>query len=215
MKILKNTLIFLMIITGFTACEKDEPEVYFSVLGMLEKTDENIFIDSDDGKKILINNEIKSYLEDGDRIVAIFTKVEEELPAGVELIVNIIDIDTVLFKNIIELTPENSDSLGNDPVRIDDLWIAKDFMNINFSFVGGNTSHLINLALVNDSTDSDTVSLELRHNDNDDTGIYNLGSFVSYDLTKVKSEAADSVILKITAQDFYNKDFEDYITYKY
>jgi hypothetical protein len=213
MNILRKTLTFIIIAAGIIGCEKEEQEIYYSVLGMLEVSDDSTYINSDGGEKIYVNNVIGSYLKDGHRVVAIFTKVDEELPTGVDLIVDVVDIDTVLFKEIIELTPEISDSLGNDPVSIDDIWIAKDFMNINFTFVGGNSKHIINLA--HDTTFMDTVSLEIRHNDNDDNGAYKLGSFVTFDLTKAQSTTTDSVILKITAQDFYNETFEEYITYRY
>lgn len=213
MNILRKTLIFFIIAVGFIACEKEESEIYYSVLGMLEMNDDSTLINSDGGEKLYINNNISSYFEDGDRVVAVFTKVNEELPSGIDLIVDVVDIDTVLLKSIIELTPEISDSLGNDPISVDDLWIAKNYMNINFTFIGGNAKHLINLAI--DTTYNDTVSLEIRHNDNNDNGTYQLASFVSFDLTKAKLRAADSVVLKITAQDFYNEVFETYRSFSY
>ncbi len=215
MKILKKTLLILIIVSGFIACEKDDPISYYSVLGILSINNDSVIIDSDAGEKLLINNSIQSYFEDGDRVVAVFSLMDEELPEGIDYLIEISDIDTVLFKPIIELTSENSDSLGDDPLQVDDLWIAKDYMNINFSYYGGQATHFINLAMDNNSTASDTVTLEIRHNANGDNGTYPLASFVSFDLSKAKDASADSVVLKIVAQDFNDKVLEKNIIYRY
>jgi hypothetical protein len=215
MKILKNSFLILLVVLGFTACQKDEQETYYSTLGMLKISTDSTIIESDQGYNMYINNSISNDFEDGDRIVASFSLIEQELPTGIDYIVDIYSIEKVLFKPVIELTPEISDSLGDDPIQVDNMWIAKDYLNLNFSYSGGETTHFINLGILADSTANDTISLEIRHNDNGDKSSYWLGSFASFDLGSVRVQDADSVILKISSQDFYNKTFEECLTYKY
>lgn len=207
-------VILLAVIAGFIACEKEESEEYYSTLGILIESNDSLFIDSDKSNKLYIYNNISNELDSGDRVVAVFKLVDMDVPSGLDYIVEVTSIEKVLFKQIINYTPAREDSLGNDPVQIDELWLAKDFMNLNFTYLGGSTTHFINLVLV-DSVENDTVELEIRHNNNDDSGIYQLKSFVSFDLTSVQSATADSVILRIKAKEFNNYVFDENIVYRY
>jgi hypothetical protein len=214
MKYLKY-VILLGVIVGFIACEKEASEEYYSTLGILTESNDSLIIDSDKSNRLYIYNNIGNELDSGDRVAAIFKLVDMDIPEGLDYIIEVTSIEKVLFKPIItDYTPAKDDSLGNDPVQIDELWLAKDFMNLNFTYLGGSTTHFINLVLV-DSVENDTVELEIRHNDNDDTGIYQLKSFVSFDLTSVQSAATDSVILRIKAQEFNDYVFDENIVYRY
>jgi len=44
------------------------------------------------------------------------------------------DIWNVLTKSVIELNAENADSIGNDPVQVNEFWIGDNYLNVSFSF---------------------------------------------------------------------------------
>ena len=61
---------------------------------------------------------------------------------GYDYYVAINDIDTVLVKNIIPITPETADSIGNDPVNIIDMWTSDEYLTIQFEMQGaGEKTH--------------------------------------------------------------------------
>lgn len=207
-------ILFIGMILGFAACQKDEPEQYYSTLGILTESNDSLIIDSDKGNRMYIYNNIGTEIDSGDRIVAIFKLIDMEVPKGLDYVIEVSSIEKVLFKQIIDYSTIDTNSLGNDPLQVDQLWLAKNFMNLNFTYLGGQETHYINLVRI-DSVDSDTVNLEIRHNSNDDQGYYQLNSFVSFDLTSIQSETADSVVLRIKANEFNDIVFDENVVYRY
>jgi len=55
-------------------------------------------------------------------------------------------IDYVLVKNVIPITPETTDSIGNDPVNVLDMWTSDKYLTVQFEMRGlGREKHMINL----------------------------------------------------------------------
>ena len=213
LKILKFTLIASAFLIFMAACEVEPEESYYSTLGVLKIKNDSILIESDQDNTLYILNKsvISAEFEDGDRIVASFTLMDMELPSGIDYIIDIYEIQEVLFKPIIEFEEELADSLGNDPIQIDGIWLAKSYMNLNFSYLGGQLSHYINLVYYPDSAQNDTVVIEILHNDNDDSGNIAYSSFVSFDLSPI--QPADSVVLRVLSDGYNNEDFDECVTY--
>lgn len=88
-------------------------------------------------------------------------------------------------------------------------------MNLNFEYYGNNQIHRINLVRMPGNTSSDTVQLEVRHNDNNDSQLSLMNGFVSFNLEGLKKEAADSVVLHVKAQEYNSRVYDKYFTYKY
>ena len=40
------------------------------------------------------------------------------------------------MKQIMDITPENKDSIGNDPIIVKDVWIANDMLNFKIRYWG-------------------------------------------------------------------------------
>jgi hypothetical protein len=95
------------------------------------------------------------------------------------------------------------------------MWVAKNFMNLNFEYYGNNQIHRINLVRMPGNTSSDTVQLEVRHNDNNDAQLSLMNGFVCFNLEDLKKEAADSVVLHVRAQEYNSRVYDKYFTYKY
>lgn len=216
MKTYSISLAIILAALIFTGCNKDDTE-YYSTLGIINITNDSIIIESDEGNRLLVDNRaaIGSAIKDKDRVIANFSLVNEQLPTGIDYIIDIYDIVKVLFKPVIELTPEIADSIGNDELAVSSLWLEKDFINLNFMYYGGQEKHLINLIRYPGEIRTDTVTLEIRHNENDDNGSYYLNGFVSFDVRSLRNDVADSVIICIKAKEFDNRTYKKNVTYKY
>lgn len=207
----------MLLLSGIvTGCLKEE-EGYYSALGIIHITDDSTIIDTDEGERLLVDNDntLGSGISDNDRIIADFTLVDGAKPAGIDYIIHVYYLEKVLFKPVIELTDEIADSIGNDELGILSMWLEKDFLNVNFMFYGGNVKHFINLIRYPGEIPTDTIDLEIRHNNRDDDAVYRQNGFVTFDLKSLKNNAADSVVLCIKARDFDDDSYKKYVTYRY
>jgi len=131
--------------------------------------------------------------------------------------VKINSLRKILYKGIFNITPAKEDSIGNDPIRVADKWIKNDILNFELQYRGGNKTHFISLVKAPGTIDvtNGPVLLELRHNNNDDTGNLPLSGFVSFDLSALKIAGRTSTPFKITAKGFDGETFEYTGEYKY
>lgn len=128
---------------------------------------------------------------DGQRVITVFNPLWDNYE-GYDHAVKILDLQEVLTKQVEQLTAENEEELGNDPVVIDkrDLSVSGGYMNIIFlQNLPAKTKHRI--SLVRPMAEEDLygedgyVHLELRYNNYDDlTGRRWYGA-VSYDLSSL------------------------------
>jgi hypothetical protein len=216
MKTFKFLIFALFAVVIFSRCEKDEQPVYYSVLGIMDISADSVIINADDDTRLLIQNwDNTTEIKNGDRVVAYFTLTDKQLPIGIDNIIGEYSIQKLLFKQIFILTAATADSIGDDPLTIDEVWLSKDYLNINFSYLGGEKSHYINLIHEEGILRTDTIDLEIRHNSNDDNGYTSISAFASFDLKSVRNEVADSVVLRIKANVYDVNGYEQTFIYKY
>lgn len=198
-------------------CKQEEDITYYTTLGVLQKTEDSTIIEADNYTRLLVENSgsLPVTVKDNDRVLLYFSFNDGTVPAGIDYLINIYSIEKVPVKPIFVLTPETEDSIGNDPVTISELWIAKNFMNLSFMFIGGTKTHLINLTRYPGEFSSDTINLEIRHNNQDDNGSTYLTGFMTFDLSSFQVEGKDSVTLCVNAKEYDNRIFEKCYTYKY
>jgi hypothetical protein len=211
-----HSLLLASVVLLAVACNKEEPQ-YYSALGVLVMQDDSTIIETDDNERLLVLNRANpgTGYSNRDRVIADFSLAGGAKPAGIDYLVNIERLEKVLFKPVKELTAENSDSIGNDPMAVHSIWLAKDFLNLNFGFYGGNQTHYINLVRQPGELPQDTVELEIRHNDRDDSGYYALRGFVSFDLSSLRNTQADSLVIKVSAKEFDSRTYTGYFKYRY
>lgn len=131
--------------------------------------------------------------------------------------VKINDIWNVLTKNVIELNEANADSIGNDPIKLNSMWIGGDYLNVDLMFnYGGVRPHLFNL--VNNTLNPDTldgvVELELRHNAYGSQNMELFEAIACFNLKPFRQENVDSVNFSIKVMDWDGvKDID--LVYKY
>lgn len=150
------------------------------------------------------------------RVFVNFTTLSDELN-GYDHFVKVNNIWNILTKQAIELTPQNADSIGHDPIKINGAWIGNDFLNVDFMFnYGGVKPHAINLAknALSSENKRDTIDLEFRHNSYNSNNDKLYEGFVCFDLKPFKQNDADSVVLAIKVKD-WDREKTYNIVYRY
>ncbi|HKI89630.1 MAG TPA: NigD-like protein [Draconibacterium sp.] len=161
-----------------------------------------------------------SQLGDGDRILVNYTIIGDNsdgIADASEYYVKINSIKKVLMKDIINITPENQDSIGNDPVIVRDVWVTDSLLNFKIKYWGYDQTHFINLVKQPGAITeaSQPIELELRHNKNSDDESIPYSAYVSFKLNKLEIAGLDSIQFKVTATDYEGNDFEYEGVYHY
>lgn len=121
----------------------------------------------------------------------------------------------ILYKGILDISPEIEDSIGNDPIHVKDTWVKKNMLNFELEYRGGGKVHFINLVKRPGSITAQPVILELRHNNNHDPESIPMSAVVTFDLSKLKVQGKSGTQFKIIAKEFDSPDFEYSGEYKY
>lgn len=223
--LLKLSLIALLAICLFS-CDLDDDDSYslgkFWVgFGLIDDTHEDTFtIKMDDGSVLFPVTSYHSWksIDDYDRVLVNYTilgdkNVDEE---NEEYYVKINSLKDILYKGIFEITAETEDSIGNDPIHVNDVWQSNNLLTFELDYYGYNKVHYINLVRPPGVLSVDIpVQLELRHNNRDDEERYRLSSFVTFDLESLQIAGQDSVQFVVTGDDFDGEDFTYTGVYRY
>ena len=160
---------------------------------------ESFYFVLDDGRRLFpAQTAVRFTPRDNQRVILNFTELTGQHGSFSNLI-RINDLWSVLTKQVVDLTDENAEMIGDDPVIINDMWVGGDFLNVSFRFNwGGVRPHYINL--VRDTTIeevSDAIELEFRHNAYGSTNEFNRDGLVSFDLRPFRLEEKDEVTFAI------------------
>lgn len=197
-------MIVLIISTIFSSCSKNED--YYSLndvwlsLGIMDTNNDygyDYLVYCDNGDTLFPAASDVPYFnaKDSQRVLVNFTILDGVGTTAQKYYVKINNLQEVLLKDPIEATAANTDSLGHDSITINNLWIAKDMMNIECTYLGGIEQHYINLTYTtNDSGQIEQpIELEFRHNANNDNAKALLSGIVSFRLNKLQIEGQDSL----------------------
>ena len=155
--------------------------------------------------------------KDGQRVVLNYSILSNK-PVGSEYKhdIRINDVFEVLTKGIFNITPAIEDSIGNDAIHIERIWVGSDYLNVEFAYPGYNKTHFINLVSDGAKTYNDgKIHLEFRHNANSDFPNYNKWGYVSFNLKSLKQEGKNSVDLVIHTSEFNSGKQTYTLTYDY
>jgi hypothetical protein len=224
--------LFVLLLVGslfglMSGCDMDDDGYYLDNawvgFGLVDKdaASESFTIKMDDGEVLYpkTNLGLVKDVFDNERVLVNFTILgNKSNPDHNEYYyVQINSLRKILCKGIFDITPAKEDSIGNDPIYVEDKWIKNNMLNFELKYWGGYKTHFINLVkqpgAIN--TANGPVILELRHNANDDSEEFPLSAFVSFDLSALKVAGKNSTPFKITAKGFDGKDFEYTGEYKY
>lgn len=143
--------------------------------------------------------------KENQRVFVNYTLLSDRMN-GYDHFIKVNDIWNVLTKKIIKLTEDNQGSIGNDPIRVNDIWIGDHYLNTSFSFnFGGIRPHAINMVqntIVSTNDDNDTLELEFRHNAFDSSQNALLDGFACFDLRPFRKEDKESIPIIIKYKDW-------------
>lgn len=229
MKILKYIFSLLSIVTITTvlpSCDDDgySLDKYSLALATVHPIDadsKTYYLTLDDGTTLWPAASNVIYSPRGDqRVIVNYTLLSDQI-GEYDHYAKINGIQEILTKDVIDLTSANEQEVGNDPIKILDLWTGDNYLNIHFGInVGGAKTHTINLVknklTAPPSINEDgTIELELRHNKNGDEEKYGLKNYAAFDLRPLQIAGKDSVKITIKMTDYDNETKIYSVTYKY
>jgi hypothetical protein len=136
---------------------------------------------------------------------------------GYDHYIKVNDIWNILTKQIIELNTQNEDSIGNDPVKTNAVWVGGDYLNVSFMFnYGGVQPHAINLVKNTLSPDETpgVTELEFRHNAYGSESERLYEGFVCFELKPLRVNDTDSVKLSVKVKEMTGETTYD-VVYRY
>ena len=157
------------------------------------------------------------HLDDGERVLVNYTILDEELESDGTVkhyYVKVNDIDDILMKGVLDITPENEDSIGNDPIIVQDYWMTDSLLSFKLKYWGYSATHFLNLVKQPGEL-NEPIELELRHNANDDDESIPYTAFVSFSLNGLRIEGQDSVQIVFTSTDYDGNEFTEEEIFKY
>ncbi len=119
-------------------------------------------------------------------------------------------IENILTKDIIPLTSEINDSIGNDRINITHAWIAQNYITIECQFYRSYSSdikHMLNMVYDAENPVIDEngyLNLEFRHNAYNDANLKINEALVSFKLDNIAELMKQSKGLRISVNTIYN-----------
>ncbi len=166
----------------------------------------------DNGKKMYPSDTtyIHNYTPmDGQRVFIYFQPLEQAIN-GYDYNVQLYRLENILTKDIIPLTEQTADSIGDDRINATSMWITGNYLNIEYQLYTSNNpskKHMLNLVInqTKSSSDNDTdyFDLEFRHNAYDDQGTTLGWGVVSFRLDKIADQLDGKKALKVRFNSIY------------
>lgn len=214
----------LALVPALQSCLDDDGPSYsdLAIATIRQIEGKEYYFSLDDGKKMYPGDitAVQHYpFVDGKRAFVSFNRLEEKVP-GYDYNIQVERIDSILTKDIIPLTEETADSIGDNRINVTYRWVAQGYLNMEYQFYGTrnpNKRHMLNLVHNQDTelVDEDGyINLEFRHNSFEDNGGFLGEGLVSFKLDKVAEEMKTAKGLRIRVktiydgEKFYNIDFE-------
>ncbi len=154
-------------------------------------------------------------LDNGERVLVNYTILDENLDDAGEIesyYVKVNSIEDILMKSVMEITPENEDSIGNDPIVVVDYWMTDSLLSLKLNYWGYNGIHFLNLVKIPSMSMAPGIQpyeLELRHNANDDDDAIYYTAYVSFSLNSLRIEGVDSVSFIVTSTDYDGIEYSE------
>lgn len=206
------------VLLTFSSCTNDDGyslgEMWFEIATIEPLGDGAYYLRLDDGTKLWPAASNVIFTPKFGRAQVNYTKLSDKI-GDYDHYIKVNGLQYILTKDIVKLTAENDETLGNDTIKVLEFWEGDDFLNIHFGYQAESNSilHSINMAEKSIQPDG-SVNLEFRHNANGDNPRYGVLGLVAFDLRPYKNEERDSVNFVIKVNSFGGiKEYK--FTYKY
>lgn len=172
---------------------------------------QNYYFELDEGSLLYPGDTVAIHnypIKDNQRAFVYFSLLDKKLPTY-DYNAKIEHIEDILTKDIFYSTSEDLDSIGNDRIDIDNIWLSQDHINIVYKFYHSNNpeqKHMLNL-IINETTkiqDDGYLHLEFRHNAYNDTPLQGGTGIVSFKLDEIRQLFTKSKGLRIHANTLYD-----------
>lgn len=194
----------IAITTLFCSCDKggyslDKFSVSLATVRVIQGN--SYFLELDNGKTLWPAAQNFQYKPThNERVMANYTLLSDS-QSGYDHFVKVNGLSRVLTKGPLDLTENNKDSIGNDPVVIEDIWYSGRYLNIIFGYNSSNGyTHYINLVnnLTVNQPEDGKIHLEFRHNANRAPASYGTRGVVSFDLqSTLQGEERSTLSIKV------------------
>lgn len=136
---------------------------------MQKNTKYSLLLDSKE-RMAIEESDVKPLPSDGQRMIAQYEFLPNTLENNETYPVHLLAIREILTKNMEEFDPETAeDTYGNDSLKVEDIWIGGEYMNVKFSYMGESKTHFIHLIQdISQEYEDGNIHLELRHNADED-----------------------------------------------
>lgn len=216
MKMKKFALVLLAILSiALYSCFDDDGYSlgdYWLGFGIIQTESDAYSIVLDDGDVLEVvawnvHPDYYEWLEDGGRVLVNFTILDDvsDEDGNIEkYLVKVNELSDVLMKGILDITEENADSIGNDPITVQEYWMTDSLLNFKLRYAGSYKTHFLNLVQDPDDpfTEDGAAKLELRHNANDDEQAINFSAYVSFSLNSLREAGTDVVSFQVSSTDY-------------
>lgn len=141
-------LLLLLSITVLTSCDENQSSLGDFRVDMATciPLDDSYYLLLDNGKRLRpVASEFPYRPTEKQRVFVNYTLLDDDADS-MYLSIKVNEMWSVLTKDIVIRQSNNADSLGHDPIEINSLWVADDYLHISFMFnYGGGQPHAINL----------------------------------------------------------------------
>lgn len=190
---------------SFTSCLKDNDNGYLgheecwgTIIGT--PTDFKIATDNGNTLNVVENLDPSFEVKDGARVVALLTSIsktgENSYDVRINAMKKLLTKDPVYFS---ELTPEEIENIGKDPIEVATAWFgAGRYLDIEFIIKGEDAlaPHFINLVVDEERSTEEEVFVTLHHNSFGDFPVLRSWGRVSFDIAGLVP--ADKEKIKVT-----------------
>ena len=216
-------VLITILLLPFAGCFDDDDcsqDNYWVTTATIEKTGiDSYIIVTDNGDRLYPSSTAIPWFQivDNQRVWADYS-ILGDAKGDLTYYVKVNNMAKILTKGILALTPQNTDSIGNDAVKIANYWITGDYLSIRFIYGGGQSIHFINLVqdANNPFNDDGLPVLLFRHNRNSDPANYRMQGTVSINLAKIKVEGQPYAPFVLKCDGFDGEPaFEKLLVYVY